>query len=131
MTGLDGGGASLDLSRSRPAVRVTEVTDGVTDSAASTAEGGGVFWGRGATGPPTAPMPRSRPRSPSVSVSSESGDNRSEPELPVLPVPALSSRSAETRAKEPDRRDREKVKRRRQRLLRRPEEGSLRDVKPS
>lgn len=126
MTGLDGGRASLGLSLSRPDVRVTE---GVIESTASTAEGGGVFWGRGETGPPTALMPR--PRSPSVSVSSESGDNRSEPELPVLPVPALSSRSAETRAKEPERRDREKVKRRRHRLLRRPEEGSLRDVKPS
>lgn len=118
-TGLAGGGASLGLSRllSRPGVGVKEVADVVTDTTASTAVEGAVFWGRGATDPPTAPTPRSLPRSPSVSVSSESGDSRSEPELPVLPEPALSSRSAETRAKEPDRRDRERVNRRRHRLL--------------
>lgn len=119
VTGLAGGGASLGLSRllSQPGVGVKEVADVATETTASTAVEGGVFWGRGATDPPTAPTPRSRPRSPSVSVSSESGDSRSEPELPVLPVPALSSRSAETSAKDPERRDRERVKRRRHRLL--------------
>lgn len=94
-----------------------EVDDVVTDTTASTAVEGGILWGREATHPPTAPTPRSLPRSPSVSVSSESGDRRSEPELPVLPEPALSSRSAETSAKEPDRLDRERVKRRRHMVL--------------
>lgn len=117
-TGLEGGGASLGLLQalSSPGVGVTGVED-VTERTASTAQEGGVLWGSGATGPPTAPTPRSLTRSPSVSVSSESGDSRSEPELPVLPVPALSSKSAETRARDPERRDREKVKRRRHRLL--------------
>lgn len=117
--GLAGGGASLGRSRveSGPGAAVRGDDDDVTDTTGSTTVAGGVFGGRGAIEPPSAPTPRSLPRSPSVSVSSESGDSRSEPELPVLPEPALSSRSAETSAREPDRRDRDNVKRRRQRLL--------------
>lgn len=110
---MEGGVISLWLSRPRPQVGVG-VTEVVTNTTASTAVEGGIFWGMGATGPPTAPKPRALPRSPSLSVSSESGDSRSELKLPV---PALSSRSADTRAREPDRRDREKLKRRRHRLL--------------